>query len=359
MKKDKLSETTEPNGTKTSRFADGSVKVEKRTADGHESGSYTHPDGKGGYEEHGWGPTPKDIYDETYSAHSGITSRTEAKGTGEEKTITTTPDGTSTVLSKDGKNFSRKADGSEHHWGAENFDKPSFDYKHNEMCNKSRERLHEAMHEHISGARQPAFQKDMSDFEARARKEHLPPEEIAKTYDQISRLLDASKIAVVSAANRAMLAEGLMHQVAHVQDTDQGNHNTCNVTTALKITLRNNPSIAAEMAATTAVKGAWTSLDGKTVQIDRPSLQPQAEESTFPPHPGERSYATQVLNLVMVNDALQRRAIPLTYIQRTPEGPGDSGERRLDSHHKTIKANQYDAKTDTWKNLTRCQPRAN
>jgi hypothetical protein len=348
--KDKHSEAIEPNGTKTSKFQDGSVKVEKRDTHGSDSGSYMHPDGKGGYSEHGWGPTPKDNYDETYSARSGITSRTEGKGRAEEKTSTITPDGTVTVLSKDGKNFRRNADGSEHHWGAENFDKPPFDYKHNETVNTSRERLRGAMHDHIPSARQAAFQKDMVDFEARVRKEHLPPEEIAKTYDQISRVLDApDKTAVVSATNRAMLAEGLMHQSAHVQDTDQGNHNTCNVTTALKITLRNNPSKTAEMAATTAINGAWTSPDGKTVQIDRSSLQPQAEESTFPPHPGDRSYATQVLNLVMVNDALHRRPSPLTYVQRTPEGPDDTGERRLDSKQKVVMANQYDAKADTWK----------
>jgi hypothetical protein len=86
-------------------------------------------------------------------------------------------------------------------------------------------------------------------------------------------------------------------------------------------------------------------------KIDKQSLQPQAEESVYPPATsGDRSYATQVLNLAMVNDALQRRPSPEYYVQRTPDrsNPDDSGERRLDANQNVISANQYDANKGVW-----------
>ncbi len=188
----------------------------------------------------------------------------------------------------------------------------------------------------------------MAAFEKRAAKEHLSPEQITKSYQQMSKMLNAPE-AVVPAADRAVLAESLIHQCAQPQETHQGRHNTCNVTSVAENTLVKNPDKAVEMAATTAITGKWTAPDGKVITMDQASLKPGSEEQTYPPaKDGERTFATQVLNLVMINDALQRRNPPQSYVQVTPEKPAnshdksvpvDTGERTLDASGNVIKDN--------------------
>ena len=124
-----------------------------------------------------------------------------------------------------------------------------------------------------------------------------------------------------------------MHQCAHPDETDQGHHNTCAPTAEAESILTRNPSKAAEMVVTTALTGQWTAPDGKVITIDKGSLQPGVEESVYPSKDGgQRTFATQLLNLTMVNDALQRLVPPQYYVQRRAddETPGDTGERRLD-----------------------------
>jgi hypothetical protein len=350
---DKHSQTTDADGTKTTKWADGTVKVQKTDDQGRETGHQTQSDGAGGYKEHAWGPNAKDNYDESYDAKTGTTTRVEAKGTDAEKTTTKWANGTEKVESKDGNNYQKNADGSEHHWGKENYDKPAYDYKNDQHLNKAKEALEAEVKKHIPADQQAGFKKDMDDFEARAKKDHLSPEEVAKTYDQMSRMLKPEdKDAVVNGADRALLAEGLMHQTAHPDQTNQGWHNTCNVTTVAEQTLAKNPSKVAEMAATTALTGQWTAPDGKVIKIDKGSLKPGAEEDHYPSTKvNERSYATQVLNVVMANDATQRRVPPETYVQRTPDGaiPNDTGERRLDASGKVIKAQAFDSNSGMWK----------
>ncbi|MDR3612991.1 MAG: hypothetical protein P4L53_05440 [Candidatus Obscuribacterales bacterium] len=340
------SESVDADGTKTTKWQDGSVMVERKDAEGHEIGYARQQNENGGYKEHGWGPQPKDNYDESYDPKNGQTTRVEGKGTAQEKTTTSWSDGTTKVEAKDGDNYQRNADGSEHHWGKENYDKPAYDYKHDEHLNTSKDGLDQAVKNHVAVDKQAAFKRDMDAFEARAQKEHMAPEEVAKTYDQMSRMLNAPKdSAVVSDQDRALLAEGLVHQCAHPEATVQGAHNTCNVTTVARETLQRNPSKAAEMAATTSITGAWTAADGKVIKIDKQSLQPGAEEAIYPPADGNRSFSTQALNLVMANDVLQRRVPPESYVQRTPNAdiPNDTGERHLDAHGNLIATTQKTA----------------
>jgi len=347
---DTVAEDTD--GTKTTKWADGTVKVQKTDDQGHETGYSRGPKAEGGYQEHGWGPTAKDNYDETYDPKTGTTIRQEGKGTPEEKTTTTWANGTTKVESKDGKNYQKNADGSEHHWGKENYDKPAYNYDNDKHLTDAKKDLNQQVKDHVPQEKQAAFKKDMDDFEARAKKDHLSPEEVAKTYDQMSKMLKAPEDkAVVSGKDRALLAEGLIHQVAHPEATKQGVDNTCNVTTVAENTLAKNPSKIAQMEAETALTGQWTAPDGKVIKIDSASLKPGAQESVYPPaDPSSRSYATQVANLVMANDALQRRIPPESYVQRNPAFPGDTGERRLDASGKEISYQQYDAKGDTWRN---------
>ena len=340
---DKSTVVIDKDGTRSVYLENGTETVEKKDAEGHESGYRKVPGKDGSYTQQGWGPKPADNYNETYDAKSGKTVRIEAQGTPEEKTTTHTPDGTIKVEAKDGNNYQRNPDGSEHHWGNKTFDKTPYDYKNDAGMIQSRKDLDQSIKDHIPEKQRANFKKDMAAFEERAQKQHLPPDEISKTYAQMGRLLNAKDSdSIVPSSYRALLAEQLMHQTAHPEQTYQGNHNTCNVTTIVKETIFKSPAKAAEMAASTELNGQWTAPDGKVIKIDKESLSPGAEESTIKTKDGDRSYATQVLDLTRANDGLQRRTPPESYAQRTPdrEIPGDTGERSLDASGNVIKVQQ-------------------
>jgi hypothetical protein len=346
------SESVEPDGTRTSKWLDGRFKIEKRDEHGATTTVIHQPDHAGGYREQSRGPRPADRYDETYSRSTGITRRVEARGTTGEKTTISLPDGTVKVLNHDGKNYERHRDGSEHHWGKENFDTPAYDYDHNESLEKSHRQLTELVEKQLPPKLQEEFKNGLKDFESRARQAFMPPAEMKKTYEEFSRLLETpDSQSVVSAGNRAILAAGLMHIVAQPGDVNQGQRNTCNVTSVLKFALTKNPSAAVEMAATTALTGSWTAADGHKTTIDGDSLIPGDEEKVYPPaSPEDRLYATQLLNLTMVNDALGRRPKPQSYrqVQTNPDLPEDSGERRFNARQELITSRQYDRKSGTW-----------
>jgi hypothetical protein len=189
------------------------------------------------------------------------------------------------------------------------------------------QRLERDAKEKMTDAGSKAFIADMRSFEERAQRENLPAEEVSKTYDQMSKLLEANE-AKVSAENRVLAAQGLMSHLANPETIYQGQHNTCNVSTLEVRDSTKHPSTMASIMTDVAISGAWTATDGKRIALDDRSLVPGAEERTFPPQDGDRTFATQLLNNALVNDVSQRRVPPEIYWQETPSFPHDTGERR-------------------------------
>ena len=170
------------------------------------------------------------------------------------------------------------------------------------------------------------FKNDMEDFQNRARARNLPQQEIDKTYGQVNRLLQEGSAAVPE-EHRQLAAKTLMHQLAVPNITDQGYHNTCNVTTLAERTLTRQPAMAAEIVATSAIKGSWTARDGKEIKFKAQDLVPGSEEKfQHRISDGSRTYATQLLNLAMVNDSLQRKMPPQYYGYGSPSATNKTGE---------------------------------
>lgn len=168
-----------------------------------------------------------------------------------------------------------------------------------------------------SDAERQTFINDMYGFERRGRSNNVSDEEIAKALGQVSRLLEANPAAVTE-ANRQLAARSLMHEMCRpMSDTNQGQHVTCEMTALAKTMLSRNPSKMAEIVATTAITGQWTNpADGKVITIAKSDLTPGVEEKTFPPRlDGDRTFATQLMNTVMINDYLQRKDPPQFYTQ--------------------------------------------
>ncbi len=179
------------------------------------------------------------------------------------------------------------------------------------------------------------FVQDCADFEKRAKEEGLPVEEVVKTMEATTRLLN-SETGAVPEAERINAAQGIMRHAAHPESIDQGAHGTCNVATIENMAFTDRPGQAASMIAEVALTGKWTAPDGKQIKIDAQSLVPGAEERTFPPQDGARSFASQLYQVTALNDLGQRENPPLCFSQRRPASRSDTGEYWTDASGRIV-----------------------
>jgi hypothetical protein len=193
------------------------------------------------------------------------------------------------------------------------------------------------------------FRVDMARFEDRSKqlednyqKEGLSPaeatkkahEEIAKTYSQMSRLLEANDNPQIplDSKRRVEIAEQVMSQAATPTSIDQGQHRTCNVTVVEMRTYSRSPSEAAKLVADVATTGEYVTKNGTKVTLVPGDLAPHDEAKTNPPLDGGRSLASQLFQVTAVNISYQKENSDLRYRQREkdPAAPGDTGERLVD-----------------------------
>ena len=194
------------------------------------------------------------------------------------------------------------------------------------------------------------FQADMARFEDRSRKieadfktEGWKPAdaaekahaEVTKTYAQISRLLEAGDNPRIplDAKQRTQIAEQIMSHAATPTSIDQGQHNTCNVTTVEVRTYSKDPSAAARLVVDAATMGEYTSKNNHKVTLVPGDLAPHDEAKTNPPSEGARGLASQLFEITAVNIHYQSVTPDIHYRQREPGAmpdPGDTGERLVD-----------------------------
>ncbi|CAN5511629.1 hypothetical protein BH10CYA1_BH10CYA1_52980 [soil metagenome] len=181
------------------------------------------------------------------------------------------------------------------------------------------------------------FKEDMKAFEKRAQEQHMSAEEVAKTYHEISRVLEAKGTQPMDDRKRVRVALGIMAIAAEPTSNDQGAHNTCNVTTIENRLFTREPSTAAKLIADIATTGKYVAADGTTVNLDRRSFSTHGEEAGNAARgTNERNYASQLFNVTAVNLILVKHneaTIPpgdLRYSQERPTSYKDSGERVRD-----------------------------
>ena len=194
------------------------------------------------------------------------------------------------------------------------------------------------------------WQDDIGEFEARARRDRLSPLEVASTYHELGALLAPREGAVIDQDRREQLAREVLHQAAFPYGIDQGRHNTCAVSALESRLYARNPQAAAatirELA--TSSTGEFTTTDGRRLRVEPASLAPDAEAARQPRPDGERTYASQVLQLAMVNAhwseqsshgvGASRTTGPFTYRQQHNVSDGDSGERLIDGSGRVVAA---------------------
>lgn len=155
-------------------------------------------------------------------------------------------------------------------------------------------------------------------IEDRIAKGQLSRQEVASTFQQVKRLMQ-NESEYLTDEQRANVAVGILYHTGHGR-IDQGMHGTCNVTVLQNIAFMDKPSVAAEMITTAALEGKWTATDGKVITIPKDSMKPGFEESAFPPVDGLRTHASQIFQVVALNDVGQREKEPKEFVQK-PAGP--------------------------------------
>jgi hypothetical protein len=167
----------------------------------------------------------------------------------------------------------------------------------------------------------------LRDFEKRKKADGVSSIEISDTLKGITRILENRDRSVVTQEERVLLALDALREAGRPHDIDQGKYNTCNVTVLCERLFTRKPSKAVHILESVVSTGAWHADDGKLIILDKESLTPAPESCTQPVLDGDRSYATQLLNIALVNDASQRRNPCQFYKQVVPDSPFDNVER--------------------------------
>ncbi|HEY9683612.1 MAG TPA: hypothetical protein V6C89_20320 [Drouetiella sp.] len=157
------------------------------------------------------------------------------------------------------------------------------------------------------------------------RRPALTNEQIAGVYEATQRLLeDSNRTSPLTLQQRQLLATGIMDNAARPSDIDQGNHETCNVTTLEERLYTRNPERAAAITAEVGLTGGFTGRNGFRATLDRASLRPDSEATVLPSRgDGLRNYASQIFDVAVLNDFYQRANPNVRFVQRDPRTAAD------------------------------------
>lgn len=167
-----------------------------------------------------------------------------------------------------------------------------------------------------------AFKSDMQAFEQRAKSQGLPPEEIAKTYRDLSAILSIKGQEPMTSRERARLVTGTLRNAASPRSISQGEYNTCQTAVIEERIYAKTPSIATNIMLQIARRGEFDTVDGTHVKMQHSNMRAHGE-AALNPAPGVwlRSYASQIFQTAAINTILTRAnesAIPpqdIRYVQ--------------------------------------------
>lgn len=144
------------------------------------------------------------------------------------------------------------------------------------------------------------FKDNLDKFEKYAKEHKLSAQEIAKTIRATRDLLESPNTHI-SEKDRAKLAFQVIRQAGDPSTVDQGDNKTCNATTVEKLLYSQEPSRIIQMMADIAKTGSFKTPDASEIKLDPEQLKPDTEAKRFNTKDGERSYATQIANLALIN----------------------------------------------------------
>lgn len=216
---------------------------------------------------------------------------------------------------------------------------------------KAREDLCKGAEARIKDPEQLAkFRADIAKFENRVR----DPAEIADTYSQLSRLLKPNSH--VNDSQSLQLIRETLSQAANPSCIDQGQHNTCNVSTVESKVFADCPSKAAKVIADVACTGRYEYAPGRFANIDDKlsyyseefddvkgtstvvsrtfnPFKPDQESSQKFPVDGTRSYASQLFQVAAIQSVWASEGTYKYYVQMDrPLADHKTSSERLVEH---------------------------
>lgn len=171
---------------------------------------------------------------------------------------------------------------------------------------------------------QRALATAMSEFESRMIKENPANAEleINDSYVHLAHLLsDAPTERSLPWQSRLLASAQFLEHAAKPETLCQGYKIGARAICLTQKLMVTKPSRLAEMLFSAGISGKWETFDGKVITIDEHSLKPGAEEILFKAGENKRSYATKILQCLMMNNCLMRRSKPMVYSE-TPGRPG-------------------------------------
>ena len=145
------------------------------------------------------------------------------------------------------------------------------------------------------------FKEDLNTFEKRANDDNLPDSELEDTFGNIRRILEDTENPLHSDRDRMILALQVMHHAAKPYLIDQGNHDTCVLSTLEVRAYTRIPSKASKLVADIATQNSFYTKDNTKIDLDRDSLVPDEEAKREIPRDGQRSFASQIFAITAVN----------------------------------------------------------
>jgi hypothetical protein len=239
-------------------------------------------------------------------------------------------DGTFTYEGADGKNITVRPNGTVEREGDKQQQQREKD-KTERTAEAAEHKKLEAQADKLKEPQRSQFKKDMAEFEKRAAKDGLSPQEVTDTYKQMERMLDGKDDQHMAQKDRLVVAAEVMHRAAHPTETNQGFHGTCNVATVEVRTYTKHPAEAARLVADVSLTGQYKAKDG-TVVHQEPLYHGDSVSNP-------RDRASEIFQVTAVNihyakeNAKTNPPGQLRYVQTTVPPPGDThdtGERVKD-----------------------------
>jgi|GEM_PF-830291 hypothetical protein len=190
----------------------------------------------------------------------------------------------------------------------ESNDRVDPNHKEAGSLDSERTRLNDAASNTILlGKENTQFHKDMQKFEERARTSGMSDQEVAKTYNEVSRILETEGNKPLTDRERVRMALGIMSGAAEPTAKSQGEYETCQVTVIQNKLYMTEPSTVARTLADVATTGKFVAVDGTPVVLRPDDLRAhgQAGENA---ERGTRSrdYAGQVYQVTAINSFYAR-----------------------------------------------------
>jgi hypothetical protein len=146
-----------------------------------------------------------------------------------------------------------------------------------------------------------SFKKYMGEFEDKAAQEHLGKDEVARTYAQLSRILEADTSGPINQGRLLQLSRQILRHAADPTGVAQGEHQTCQTTQLECLLYETDPSAVAKTIADVVTSGRVATESGKPVVIDDRSLAPDKESAADWVFDGTRDYASQLFQVGAIN----------------------------------------------------------